>query len=48
MPSPAEVAAYQALIAKISGLAVSKVVALVGAAPSQETLLEAYPEVLDH
>ena len=47
MPSPAEVAAYQALIAKISGLAVSKVVALVGAAPSQETLLEAYPEVLD-
>lgn len=46
MPSPSEVDAYQALISQISGLAIEKVAALIATAPTQETLLEAYPEVL--
>ena len=47
MPSPAEVAAYAAIIGQISDLATDKVAALVAAAPTRETLVEAYPEVLD-
>jgi len=47
MPSPSEVAAFSALMAKIAGMASEKAADVVAAAPDRDVLRDAYPDIID-